>query len=57
MELPLLSLLIWLPIIAAVLILFAGRGAGEQMKWFAIVVSIAELIASGFFVIVGVATR
>lgn len=48
MELPLLSLLIWLPIIAAVLILFAGRGAGEQMKWFAIVVSIVELIASGF---------
>lgn len=45
MELPLLSLLIWMPIIAAVLILFAGRGSGEQMKWFTLVVSVAELIA------------
>ena len=46
MELPLLSLLIWLPIIAAVMIMFAGRGNGEQMKWFALVVSLVELIAS-----------
>ena len=46
MELPLLSLLIWMPIIAAILILFAGRGSGEQMKWFTLVVSIVELIAS-----------
>ena len=41
-----LSLLIWLPIIAAVMIMFAGRGNGEQMKWFALVVSLVELIAS-----------
>ena len=44
MELPLLSLLIWLPILAAIMILFAGRGNGEQMKWFALIISLLELI-------------
>ena len=46
MQIPLLSLLIWMPIAAAVLILFAGRGSGEQMKWFALLVSVFEFIAS-----------
>ncbi len=39
-----LSLLIWLPILAAIMILFAGRGNGEQMKWFALIISLLELI-------------
>ena len=51
MELPLLSLLIWMPIIAAVMVLFAGRGSGEQMKWFVLVVSIVELVASVFLLL------
>ena len=51
MELPILSLLIWMPIIAAVLILFAGNNSGAQMKWFALVVSLLELIASGLMLL------
>ena len=45
MGIPLLSLLVWMPIVAAILILFAGRGSGEQMKWFALIISVLELIA------------
>ncbi|MEM8844637.1 MAG: NADH-quinone oxidoreductase subunit M [Pseudomonadota bacterium] len=45
MDMPILSLLIWLPIVAAVLLMFVGRD-NENVKWFALVVSIIELILS-----------
>lgn len=43
MEIPLLSTLIWLPIVAAVLTMMLGREAGEGMKWFALFISIVEM--------------
>ena len=48
MEISILSLLIWMPIFSAGLIMFLGRDGDEQMKWFALVISIVELIASLF---------
>ncbi|MFK8026661.1 MAG: NADH-quinone oxidoreductase subunit M [Gammaproteobacteria bacterium] len=44
MDIPILSLLIWMPIFAAVLIMLMGREVGEGMKWFALIVSIVEMI-------------
>ncbi len=44
MDMPILSLLIWMPVFAAILIMLMGRELGEGMKWFALVVSIAEMI-------------
>ena len=45
MDMPILSLLIWMPIAAAVILMFVGRDS-ETVKWFALVVSIIELILS-----------
>lgn len=44
MDIPILSLLIWMPIFAAILIMLMGREVGEGMKWFALIVSIVEMI-------------
>ncbi|MDW3095087.1 MAG: NADH-quinone oxidoreductase subunit M [Gammaproteobacteria bacterium] len=44
MEIPILSLLIWMPILASVLIMLMGREIGEGMKWFALLVSVVEMI-------------
>jgi NADH-quinone oxidoreductase subunit M len=44
MDIPILSLLIWMPIFAAILIMLMGREIGEGMKWFALIVSIVEMI-------------
>ena len=44
METPILSLLIWMPVLAAVLIMLMGRENSEAMKWFALAVSIVEMI-------------
>ena len=45
MDMPILSLLIWMPIVAAVVLMFIGRD-NETIKWFALIVSIIELLAS-----------
>ncbi len=44
MDFPILSLLIWMPIFASILIMLMGREIGEGMKWFALFVSIVEMI-------------
>tara|TARA_R110002049_G_scaffold252263_1_gene426716 strand:- start:12079 stop:13581 length:1503 start_codon:yes stop_codon:yes gene_type:complete len=44
MDIPILSLLIWMPVFAAILIMLMGREIGEGMKWFALLVSIVEMI-------------
>lgn len=43
MNIPLLSSLIWLPIIAGILVMLIGRHNSESMKWFAVFVSLVEL--------------
>ena len=45
MDMPILSFLIWFPVAAAILMLWLGRD-GAGIKWFALIVSIVELIAS-----------
>ena len=45
MDIPILSFLIWMPIVAAIVMMLLGRD-GESVKWFALVVSIVELLAS-----------
>lgn len=44
--LPILSTLIWLPILAGLLILFVGRDRDTFTKWFALIVSIVTFIIS-----------
>lgn len=43
MNIPLLSVLIWLPIIAGIMVMIIGRDNSEGMKWFAVFVSVVEL--------------
>lgn len=44
MEISILSSLIWMPVLAAVLIMLMGRDDGEAMKWFALAVSVVEMV-------------
>jgi NADH-quinone oxidoreductase subunit M len=44
MDIPILSLLIWIPVLSAFLIILMGRGTSEGMKWFALIASIVEMI-------------
>ncbi len=43
---PLLSLLIWLPIIGGFATLWFGRGRSEQARWFALLVAVATFVLS-----------
>ena len=45
MDIPILSFIIWMPIVAAIVMMLLGRD-GESVKWFALVVSIVELLVS-----------
>ncbi len=40
---PILSLLIWMPIVAGVLIMIMGRDNPEGIKWFAVIISVIEI--------------
>jgi NADH-quinone oxidoreductase subunit M len=44
MDIPILSLLIWIPVLSAFLIMLMSRGNSEGMKWFALIASIIEMI-------------
>jgi len=50
MDIPILSLLIWIPVFAAILIMLIGRGSGEGMKWLALVISIVEMALAGLLI-------
>lgn len=52
MNIPLLSILIWLPIIAGVLVMLLGRDNREGMKWFAVFASFVEL-SLGIVLVIG----
>jgi len=43
MNMPILSLLIWMPIVAGVLIMIMGRDNSEGIKWFAVIISVIEI--------------
>ena len=46
MDMPILSTLIWMPIIVGILIMLMGRDNAEGMKWFAAIFSLVEFALS-----------
>ena len=48
---PILSLIIWIPIIAAGLVAFMGRSGDEMARWFAVLISIIEIILSVILIV------